>query len=516
MPATALGKILVGNILVTAATRFPDRPAFICLTTGRRSTFRETNERCNRLASGLTSLGLVKGDVLAFICSNRSELPEIYFALAKTGIVGIPLNYRLANSEIVELMREMGARALIYEHRFAACAAQVSATLPDVSHFVAIGDESPAIGCGYEQLLAQSAAVEPVVEVEEADPFYFNLTSGTTGLPKSYVLTHSNNAAASIFGLCFDMTGADVVMTAFPMFGRVGVAWMLISTLYGIPNVLVNFDPVTVLRAIRSEGVTIVNLVSTMAAMLLTCEELPETDLSSLRAIVFAGSMLPAPIREQTAARLTPGIYEYYGMQETGMLVHSTPEDRALRADSVGRVTLYSEVRVIDAAGRAVPCGELGEIIGRSPSAVTEYFRNPDKSAETFRDGWVHTGDLGSLDADGFLFIRGRKKDMIITGGQNVHSAEVEEILVAHPTVADVAVIGLPDDFWGERVCAVVVPRPGCTPESADLTAHCRERLAGFKTPKQFFLQTDPLPRTPTGKVQKFLLVERYRVAADP
>ena len=507
----ALGKMLVSNILVTAATRAPDNLAFHCAGTGRRFTFRQTNQRCNRLANALAARGLSKGDVVAFLCSNRAELVEIYFAFAKSGIVGIPLNYRLAPAEVVELMRSMGAKALLYEARFEACAMQVRSDLPKVAHFVAIAVATPKLGVEYEALLAQGDDDEPQVQVDESDPFYFNLTSGTTGLPKSYVLTHFNNSAIATFGLLFDMTRKDVVLTILPMFGRIGVAWMLISVLYGVPNIIANFEPAETLNLIQQERVTICNLVPTIAAMLLTSPPLRTTDLSSLRAIVFAGSVLPAPIRERSMTSLCANLYEYYGMQETGILVHSTPEDRQRRPESIGRVSVFSEVRVVDAEGRDVPNGEIGEIIGRSPNTTLSYFQNPEKTAETFRDGWLHTGDLGSFDAEGFLFIRGRKKDMIITGGQNVHAAEVEEWLLRHESVADCAVIGLPHDLWGEMVVAVIVTKPDSAADAEALRGHCREHLAGFKTPKQFHFQIGPLPRTPTGKVQKFRLVDQYR-----
>lgn len=512
MPPRALGKMLVGNIIATAAARAPDKLAFYCAGTGRRLTFRDTNERCNRLAHALARLGLAKGDVLAFLCSNRAEMPEIYFALAKSGIIGIPLNYRLTPGETVELMRAMGARALIFEARFEACAQQVRDHMPEVRHYVTIG--ASRVGIGYEALLAEASTDEPQVEIDEEDPYYFNLTSGTTGLPKSYVLTQFNNSAIGLFGACFDMTRRDVVLTAFPVFGRVGVAWILTSVMYGVPNVITNFEPAEVLKLIQEEGVSIFNVVPTMATMLLASDRLPDTDLSSLRAIVFAGSVLPAPVREQTMARLCPEIYEYYGMQETGVLVHSTPQDRALRPDSIGHASLFSEVKVVDPLGRPVAVGEIGEIIGRSPNTVTSYFQNPEKSAETFRNGWVYTGDLGSFDADGYLFIRGRKKDMIITGGQNVHACEVEETLLRHEAVADCAVIGLPDELWGEQVAAVIVTKVGTSIDSDTLRAFCREQLAGFKTPKKWFIQKEALPRTATGKVQKFLLVDKHGAPA--
>lgn len=510
MSRHALGKMLVGNIIVTAAARVPDNPAFYCVTTGRRLTFRQVNERCNRLANALAAASLVKGDVVAFLCSNRAEMPEIYFALAKSGIVGIPLNYRLAPAEMVELMRAMGAQALIYEARFEACALHVKERLPRVRHYVAIGAAAPRLGVEYEAFLGAAPAEEPGITLDEGDAYYYNLTSGTTGLPKSYVLKQFNNSTIGVMGLAFDMTRQDVALTVLPMFGRIGVAWILLSVSYGIPNVIANFDPAEALRLIGRERVTICNLVPTMAAMLLASERLQAADLSSLRAIVFAGSVLPAPVREQSMAALCPNLYEYYGMQETGILVYSTPQDRKLRPDSVGRVALFSEVRVLGPDDRPVGAGEIGEIIGRSPNTVTSYFENPDKTAETFRNGWVHTGDLGSFDAEGFLYIRGRKKDMIITGGQNVHSAEVEELLLRHEAVADCAVIGLPDDLWGEQVAAVVVAKPGAAIDANTLQTFCRDHLAGFKTPKRLFFETVPLPRTPTGKIQKFILVEKY------
>lgn len=513
MTQRALGKMLVGNIIATAAARTPDRVAFYCAGTGRRFTFRQLNERCNRLANRLTGLGLAKGDVVAFLCSNRAEMPEIYFALAKCGIIGIPLNYRLAPTEMAELMRAMDARVLIYEARFEACALYAQEHVSDLRFNVVIGASAARFGFEYEALLAEGVADEPQAMIDESDAYYFNLTSGTTGLPKSYSLTQFNNSAVGLFGVAFDMNRKDVVLTVFPVFGRVGVAWLLTSVVYGIPNVLTNFEPAQVLRLVQQERVTIFNVVPTMAAMLLASDQLPATDSSSLRAIVFAGSSLPTSIREQTMALLCSNIYEYYGMQETGVLVYSTPEDRELRPDSVGRAALFAEVRVVDPGGRDVGVGEIGEIIGRSPATVTCYFQNPEKSAETFRDGWVHTGDLGSMDADGFLYIRGRKKDMIITGGQNVHAAEVEDVLSRHDAVADCAVIGLPDNLWGEQVVAVVVTKVGASTDADALQAYCRMQLAGFKTPKKWHFQSDPLPRTATGKVQKFILIEKYRPA---
>jgi len=247
-----------------------------------------------------------------------------------------------------------------------------------------------------------------------------------------------------------------------------------------------------------------------MAAMVLAEPTLQQRDLGSLRAVVFVGAMFPAPLRVRVAAEICAGVYEYYGMQEAGVLAVSTPEDRLERPDSIGRPILFADVRIAAEAGGWVAPGELGEIVGRSPTTVTGYFDNPAKSAETFRGGWVHTGDLGCMDDAGHLFIRGRLKDMVITGGQNVHAAEVEEAILHVTGVAECAVFGLPDDLWGERVAAVVVTSGETAPSAAAVEAACRERLAGFKLPRQIIFQEEPLPRTPTGKVQKFLLVARH------
>lgn len=511
-PVRALGKAVVGSGIVTAAARFRDCEAFFCSTTGRRFSFRQTNARCNRLAHALAALGLQKPDTVAFLCNNRAELPEIYYALAKSGLIGVPLNYRLAPAEIVELSRAMNAKALIFATRFLESAGRTRAAAHKIEHFIAIGEDRPDWASEYETLLAAASEAEPEIEVEECDPYYYNLTSGTTGLPKAYVLTQYNNAAVMPMFIAYEMTSRDVILTAFPAFGRVGFAWIAGGVIFGARNVLMDFHPTEALRLIETEKITITNLVPTMAQMLLANSGLKSRDLSSLRALVFAGAMFPEPIRLRAAEQLCASIYEYYGMQETGALIASTPEHRKLYSDSIGVRALFADVFIERADGTRATPGELGEIVGRSPATCVGYFDNPVKTAETFRGGYVHTGDLGLMNEDGFFFIKGRLKDMIISGGQNVHAAEVEEVLLTAPGVGDCAVFGLPDDVWGEKVAALIVGAPGApeAPTAQKLDAFARERLAGFKIPRAIFIQAEPLPRTPTGKVQKFLLVDRF------
>lgn len=510
MRPRALGPMLPRSIIETAARRFGDDEALYCAATGRRLTFRDLDARANRLAQALLSSGHRKGSVVGFLCSNRAEMVDIYFALAKTGIVGVPLNYRLAPPEVAELLRVTDARTLIIEDRFAALAKGALATLPGLRQCIWIGENHPAGGIDYQHLLSAAEPTAPVVSLDEWDPYYFNLTSGTTGLPKCYAITHFNAAAITLMGNLYEVRSSDVLLTTLPAFGRIGMAWLVIGLLAGARNVLMNFDADSALRLIETEAVTITNIVPTMGAMLLASPELARRSMSSLRAIIYAGSMLPAQLRTATGERICAEVHEYYGMQETGVLAASGPRERRLRPDSVGRAPLFTGLRIIGPDGSPVAPGEIGEILGTSPAATTSYFKNDAATEGTFRDGWVHTGDLGRLDAEGFLFICGRKKDMIVTGGQNVFAAEVEAVLLDLPGVRDCAVFGLPDATWGECVAAAVVADASADLDLTRVQEHCRRVLAGFKLPRRLFLQADPLPRTPTGKVQKFLLVERH------
>jgi fatty-acyl-CoA synthase len=411
---------------------------------------------------------------------------------------------------MIELMTHCGAQALLFDPWFPEVADQIREALPHLTHFVGMGEEVPGFAVNYEELLSQASAEEPDVEISEEDIQYLNLTSGTTGLPKAYYLTHYNNAVAFIMAMLHDVTCEDVILTAFPIFGRVGFAWCGIAMYMGARNVIHQFQAQKMLELIESERVTISNWVPTMASFVLSLPEVSKHDLRSLRALVFAAAPLAPSLQQEVKKRICPNIYEYYGLQETGILTQLGPEEKERRPDSVGKVIFSAEVRVVDQQGRDVPVGEVGEIIGRAPTATADYFMNEEKTREVFRDGWVHTGDLGRFDEEGFLYLSGRVKDMIISGGQNVFSVEVESTLLRHPAVADCAVIGLPHETWGEMVTGVVVKAPGLSVTEEELIDYCKERIAGFKVPKKIFWTEEPLPRTPTGKVTKYLLVEQY------
>jgi len=500
--------ITLGERLRKQAEKTPGRVAIV--HENRQLTFQEMNHLVDRLAAGLHGYGLSRGDRVIVQLPNIAAFFSVCFALLRIGVIPVLTLPAHRENELAHLANLSGATAyfiadshLGYDYR--ALARAVAARAPTLRHVFVAGQAQEFVAL--DEIDAEPYALDGP---QPGDVALLLLSGGTTGLPKCYRISHYN--ACSFFAMfhAFHMRPEDVVMTVFPAYGRVGFAWIACGVMWGCRNVLTNFDAAQTLDLIARERVTIINLVPTMGAMLLDRPELDTANVASLRAVVFAGSLLPAPIRDGVMSRLCPNLYEYYGMQETSTLVVSTPEDRVLRPDSVGLPILFAHVRVVDAEGHDVPPGETGAVIGRSPGTVTGYHNNPEKTAETFRDGWLHTGDLGRLDADGYLYINGRIKDVIVTGGQNVHAGEIEETILGLPQVSDCAVIGLSDPLWGEAVTAVVVPKDRQEVDPDTVIAWCRRSLAGFKTPKRVIIQTEPLPRTLTGKVQKFLLTKRY------
>ena len=511
MSHKSTGTYNIGNIFKVAAIRYQNQEALFCATTSRRYSYIELNDRVNCLGNGLIRLGLKKGDRAAFLCTNRSEIVEIFGALAKIGVIGIPLNYRLAAEEVIELVDHCEANAFIFDPWFGETAERVHKKLPGVKLLVGMGDSIPDIALDYEKIIEESSPREPTVEISEEDIQYFNLTSGTTGHPKVYTLTHYNNATGlMVMATHHDLTRDDVILTAFPIFGRVGFGWCMAGLMTGARIVIHQFNVGEILKLIESESVTISNWVPTMASFVLMSDDVDSHDLSSLRALVFAAAPLTSELRKEIKERLCPNIYEYYGLQESAILVSIGPKEKERKPDSVGKPVFGADVRIVDADGNDVAVGEVGEIIGRAPSATSGYYKNEEKNKQCFKNGWFHTEDLGRFDKEGFLYLSGRVKDMIISGGQNVFAVEVEEIIMAHPAVAECAVVGLPDKTWGEAVTAIVVRKAGASVTEEELTDFVKQKIAGFKTPKRIIWQEEVLPRTPTGKVTKFTLVEKY------
>jgi acyl-CoA synthetase (AMP-forming)/AMP-acid ligase II len=499
----------LGMNVRNAARMFPKKEALIDAGKNKRYTYRELNDRVNSAANALLKIGVKKGEFIAVLAKNCSEFVELYYVAAKIGAIIAPLNYRLSPSELITLINYSDAKVLIFGEEYGGLANDLKEKIC-AEQFICIGSNASGRTVIYEDLATSYSNEEPDVEVSEHDYHNLRFTSGTTGLPKGYLLTqYMNSALLMLYHNALDYTSGDTVLVVFPLNGGVALAASAAAVYAKAQLVVMDYEPAKTLEVIEKEGVTLTNLVPTMAQMLLQHPNLKKHDLSSLRGIVFAGAPLPKSIMEGCWQHITPNVYEYYGLQETGILVAVTPEVKRQKAGSCGAPLPFVDLRIVDKNDNDVPAGNVGEVIARAPSTTAGYYKDEAKSKITFRNGWMHTGDLGQLDEDGYLTIVGRTKDMIITGGQNVFSVEVEETIFSHPKVLDCAVIGLPDEKWGEKVTAVIVPKPSVDIKDDEIIEYCNERIARLKVPKTIIF-TDTIPRTPTGKAQKFLLVGKY------
>jgi len=501
----------LGLHMTNAAKAFPNKEAIVDVENNKRFTYKQLNERVNRVTNGLVAMGVKKGDFVAALLMNCSEFIELYYATSKIGAVIAPLNYRLLASELTELINYSDARILIFGQAFTDVVGSMKKDLM-TNRYICVGSVAPQGTALYEDLVTSSSPTEPEVSINEHDPHKLEFTSGTTGLPKGYLLTHyQNSAALHIMHSVHDFDHDIINLIVFPLYGRVAHAHSL-ATIYACGKlVLLNFEPSAVLRTIEKERITLSNWVPTMGQMILQHGDLKKYDLRSLKGITFVGSALPESVLQGIWENVTPHVYEYYGLQETAIMVAITPEMKRQKPKSCGAPVADCTLFIVDDNGNKLATGEIGEVVTNIPSITLGYYKEEEKSKAVFNaeKGWMHTGDLGRLDEDGYLYLEGRKKDIIISGGQNVSAVEVEAAIFSHPRVKDCAVIGLPDEKWGERITAIVVLTSGEPLTEEEITEHCRQKIAPFKIPRKVIF-TDTIPRTPTGKAQKFILVEKY------
>ncbi len=475
---------------------------------GREISYREWDDRAARAATAFSELGIGKGDRVGLLLVNSPELLECFFGLARIGAVVVPLNWRLAPPELSYIAREAGISALVYGSELAGTVEAARAEIPAHS-FVAVGGDAPAGDHGYEELLARATGEAPTAGAG-GDPLVLMFTSGTTGKPKGAVLTHDN----LFYGSCtvrfsVDWRADERMLVALPLFHIGALILVVIGTHVGSTTVLMKeFDPARFLSLVPEAGVTSFLAVPAMLNFMLQSPALAEADLSSLRWALCGAAPVPVPLIRAWSER-SLGIQQVYGLTEcAGGAVLLGPERALEKAGSTGLPLFHTSIRVVDAEGREVATGEAGEVLIRGPQVMSEYWNDPEATAATIRDGWLHTGDLGTLDEEGYLTIVERKKDMVISGGENIYPAEVEAVLVTLPQVAEVAVIGIPDDAWGEAVCAVARLKEGETLTLEEVAAHCAGKLGRYKIPRKLVLIDEPLPRTPSGKVLKRALRE--------
>ena len=512
----------VKTLIVRAAREYPDNPALVYKTT--RMTFRELNQTSNRLAHGILALGIRKGDRVGMFLHNHCEFIEIDFALSKAGIVRVPLNIRLAPQDHEYMLNDSGANTLMYDESFTETVEKLKPALKTVQHFIRVSDGSPGQSMpstiAFEDLLNNQSVDEPSVEIGEQDLHTLFYTSGTTGKPKGAMLTQKSWANVAI-NLVLDygpITQRDVILNTQPLSHGAGF-FVLPFFIRGAVNVLIpEVKPSIVFETIQREKVTVLKLVPTVLYLLTESPEKTQYDLSSLHSIIYGGAPSAAPRLKDAIRFFGQKIVQLYGQAEAPMCISvlskedhhiDGPEEAVKRLSSAGKPCLNVDVRVVDENDCEVPPGQVGEVAVRGYHIMKGYWNLPEATVETMRNGWIHTGDMGYFDDQGFLFLVDRKRDVIISGAFNIYPKEIEDVIASHPKVKEAAVIGVPDEKWGEAVKAVVVPKAGEAVTEQEIIDHCRDRMAGFKKPKSVDV-VDELPRNPYGKVLKTALRERY------
>lgn len=498
-----------GSWATRQALRNGDRVAYIDDLGGTETTYRQLEERTNRLASALSAHGVQRGDRVALLLLNSPQMMELYLALAKLGAIAVPVNFRLHPSEVAYVLEDSGASLLFTSTVFAELAAAATAGNTRIRETVTVpvlAERRGDGGGGYEEFLAAGAPERVEFDVTHDDVCVLMYTSGTTGWPKGAMLTHGNffHNAVNAMGFDLGIGRTDVTVSAAPLFhiGALGVHTLPFLFVGGTVVVLEAFAPDTWLDAVERYRATKAFLVPAMWAAVAQSPSIADRDLVALRSAISGGA--PCPITVIHALR-DHGLEftEGFGMTETSPNAACLqPEDVVDHAGSIGRPVFSMDFRIVDDEGFEAPVGEVGELCVRGPNVFVGYWNMPAETARALRDGWFHTGDLGRVDEDGYYSLVDRKKDMVITGGENVYPIEVEQVIHQHPDIQEVAVIGVPDEKWGERVIAVVVRRPGAAVGAEELRQWTRARIAHYKAPAEIRF-SDELPRTATGKLLK-------------
>lgn len=513
----------IGQIPAKTARIAPDREALVDIPHNRRMTFGELDERVRRLANALIDgVGLEKGDRVAVLSKNCIEYMEVYFACARVGLVVQPLNWRLGHDELARILNDGEPRVLV-------CSAEYRSTVEQVGDRINIGtilSFGEASDGSYERMLMSASDGEPrgAEAICGEDPVLILYTGGTTGESKGALHTHWSLFAGMINQTVAErVVPGDVYMLTGQMF-HIPVGLAINYLAHGCPVVLINFEAKLALEVIERERVSAFLGITTMLNWMMAVDNFSDYDLSSLRNIQYGGGPMPHSVVESALKAFPCTIIQGYGQTEGMTMSFLSQEDhvRAVNGDhperlgSCGREGFMTTISVVDADGNPVPRdGEThGEIIVKSEANMLGYWRRPELTAETLRDGWMWTGDIAVWDKDAYIFIVDRAKDMIISGGENIYSTQVEAAIHQHPAVLESAVFGIPDSEWGETVKAVVVLKPGMTATEKDIIKAASEHLASYQKPKSVDF-VEQLPKAPTGKILKRDLRERYRAKGD-
>ncbi len=488
----------------------------------RSFTYADTNRRVNQLAHGLMGLGLAKGDKLAVFMDNCIELVELFLATAKTGIIIVPINFRLVGREVEYILNNADAKALTVQAHLADVIDPIRKNLhqiPEQNYLIA-GGESDGYR-EYERFIAGQSYEEPEDHMAPEDTWILMYTSGTTGNPKGVIRSHESHIAFYLInGLDMGFANTDYCMNVMPLC-HINSTFYTFMFLYIGGSVYIHpalgVRAPDLLRIIEAERITFVSLIPTHYNLILNVAEPHRSrDVGSIRKLLCSSAPVRRKMKREIMAFFPNAeFYEGYGSTEAGSVTVLNPEDQMTKTGSIGRELLGTDfIKILDDEGNEVPTGEVGEIYSRGPTLFDEYYKLPEKTAASFRDGWFTAGDMGMRDADGYYYIVDRKDNMIITGGENVYPSEVEEVVGSNECVFDCACIGVPDEKWGEKIVAVVTLKAGVDdPQVTEVQIQscCREKLAGYKRPKEVvFIKSDEMPRTTTGKILHRRLREKY------
>ena len=500
-------RINIGDFLTRRSRITPDREGLVC--EGVRRNYQDLNDRANRLANAMTTLGIGHGDRIGILAFNEPEYYDMYFGLGKIGATLVPVNYRLAGPEIQYILSDSESKVLVFGPEYAEVVDSIRSDIP-TKDFIAISENPPDWAKSYETLISEASDGEPQIIGGDDDTLTILYTSGTTGRPKGAELTHTYYYWNSVNLMCtLGLNIGNTSLIALPLFhigALAGPPWVVHSG--GKVVLLRTLDPQRFLELIEEEKISGFGSVPQLLDFLKLVPDFEKYDWSSVKTVLVYAAPVPVTlIREYEASGIE--VRQLYGLTEcnTGTVLDS--ENAIEKVGSCGRPFFHTEVRVVDENRQDLPPGEKGEVLLRAPNMMKGYLNRPDETAAAIKDGWLHTGDIAKMDADGFLYILDRKKDMIISGGENIYPAEIEDALLNHPKVADVGVIGYPHEKWGEAVKAIVVVQEGQTLTEDELIEWCEGKIGRIKIPKSVVI-ADAIPRTPTGKILKTELRKQF------
>jgi long-chain acyl-CoA synthetase len=493
----------LGQMLAQTAERLPNKTAI--RFRDQETTYADFDKRANQVANGLIALGVQPGDRVALLLHNLPLFMEAYYGILKAGAAVVPMNVLYKPAEIEYIVKDSGAKALLTLALFAPQALQAAANAPELQKVIVASPEEMPGATLWRDAFGQASEAAPSVAVGDQDIAVIPYTSGTTGRPKGAMLTHRNliaNCEQCEHVERIKPQEDDVVWIALPLFHiyAMNVGMNLTVKAGGTMALIERFEPASALESVQKNNCTVLYGAPPMFVAWAQMANIRDYDLSSVRYIASGAAALPVKIMELFEGMAGVPISEGYGLTEASPVVTSNAAGPVTKPGTVGKPIPGVEVRLVDAGGGEVAPGELGELICRGENIMKGYWKQPEATAEALRDGWLYTGDLATVDEDGYFSIVDRKKDMIIVSGYNVYPREVEEVLFKHPAIADVSVIGVPDDYQGESVMAVVVLKPDQTATEQEIIDYCRNEIAVFKCPRKVVFR-DALPKNNTGKV---------------